>query len=60
VAALACLGFTNQEIANRLMVSINTVRTHMRNVLAKFEVKNRVRLRQKLAEWDFSAWTHWV
>jgi len=60
VAALACLGYTNQEIANRQGVSLNTVKTHMRNVLSKFEVRNRVKLRQKLAEWDFSAWAHWM
>ncbi len=60
VAALACLGYTNREIANRQGVSLNTVKTQMRNVLSKFEVRNRVKLRQKLAEWDFSAWAHWM
>ena len=60
VAALACLGYTNRQMANRFGVSLNTVKTHMRNVLAKFEVGNRVKLRQKLADWDFSAWAHWM
>jgi DNA-binding CsgD family transcriptional regulator len=60
VAALACLGYTNREMANRFGVSLNTVKTHMRNTLAKFEVGNRVKLRQKLADWDFSAWAHWM
>ena len=60
VAALACLGYTNREIANRQGVSLNTVKSQMRNVLSKFEVRNRVKLRQKLAGWDFSAWAHWM
>ena len=60
VAALACLGYSNHQIANRLGVSLNTIKTHMRNVLAKFEVRNRIKLRQKLAHWDFSAWAHWM
>jgi len=60
VAALACLGYTNQEIARRQGVSLNTVKTQMRNVLSKFEVRNRVKLRQKLTGWDFSAWAHWM
>lgn len=60
VAALACLGYTNQQIAVRLGVSLNTIKTHMRNVLSKFEVRNRVKLRQKLSDWDFSAWAHWM
>ena len=60
IAALACLGFTNREMAGRLRVSPNTIKTHMRNVLAKFEVSSKAKLRQKLAGWDFSAWSHWV
>ena len=60
VAALACLGMTNRQIANRLGVSLNTIKTHIRNVLAKFEVPNKSKLRQKLSGWDFSAWSHWL
>ncbi len=32
---------TNQEIAEALYVSINTVKTHVRNILLKLEAKNR-------------------
>ncbi len=56
VAALACLGYTNPEIANHLGVSTETIKTHMRNVLSKFEVPNRRFLQQRLGDWDFSAW----
>lgn len=56
VTALACLGHTNGQIAVRMGVTEAGVKFHLRNVYAKFQVKNRAKLRQKLAGWDFSAW----
>lgn len=56
VAALICLNMTNQEIAERLYVSPETVKTHIRNVLYKFNLHSKVDLRQMLSDWDFSAW----
>ena len=32
---------TNQEVAEAQYVSINTVKTHVRNILLKLEAKNR-------------------
>ena len=60
VTALACLGFTNRQMANKMRLSQNTIKTHMRNALSKFEVSSKTKLRQKLASWDFSAWSHWI
>ena len=37
-----CVGQTNQEIADELVVSINTVRTQVRSIYQKLNVKNRV------------------
>ena len=37
-----CAGQTNQEIANELIVSVNTVRTQVRSIYQKLNVKNRV------------------
>ncbi len=56
VAALICLNYTNREIAVRLRLSPETVKTHARNLLNKFHLRSRSQLRQALAEWDFSAW----
>jgi DNA-binding NarL/FixJ family response regulator len=55
-AALACLGFTNAEIADKMVISTNTVKTHIRSVLNKFNVNSKADLRAALASWDFKAW----
>lgn len=44
VLRLLVAGATNKEIARHLDVSVNTVKTHVRNVYAKLGVRNRGRL----------------
>lgn len=56
VVALACLGKTNRQIAARLYLSPETIKTHMRHSLRKFGVANKVELRALLADWDFGGW----
>lgn len=56
VTALTCLGLTNRQIAERLLLSPETVKTHIRNVLSKFEVNGKRELRHILAGWDFKGW----
>jgi DNA-binding CsgD family transcriptional regulator len=56
VAALACLNFTNRQIAARLGISPQTVKAHLRNLLDRFELHGKVELRQALEDWDFSEW----
>jgi DNA-binding NarL/FixJ family response regulator len=56
ITALVCLGYTNRQIATHLVLSYQTVKTHVRNVLYKFDLRSKAELRQTLAEWDFSAW----
>lgn len=56
IAALICLDYTSRQIANRLEISPQTVKTHVHNLLVKFNVRRRQELRQLLAGWDFSAW----
>jgi len=53
VAALACLGNTNAEIAEKLDISLETVKTHMKVILRKFKVRGRHQLRYILRKWDF-------
>lgn len=35
-------GLSNQQIADRLFVSVNTIKTHSSNLFDKLEVKNRI------------------
>ncbi|MFN2304870.1 MAG: response regulator transcription factor [Anaerolineales bacterium] len=56
VAALACLSFTNRQIAARLKLSPQTVKAHMRNLLHRFNLHSKAELRQALSDWDFSEW----
>lgn len=41
VLGLAAEGSTDKEIANSLCISLHTVKTHMRNILAKLQVSSR-------------------
>ncbi len=57
VLELVAQGLSNQEIADRLMISEWTVRTHVRNILGKLHLANRTQaalyaLREGLAELD--------
>jgi DNA-binding CsgD family transcriptional regulator len=56
VVALICLNMTNQEIAARLCLSPETIKTHIRNVCYKFNLHSKADLRYALSDWDFSAW----
>lgn len=42
VLGLVSQGLKNREIADQLFISENTVRTHLRNILEKLHVQNRV------------------
>jgi len=47
VARLAASGFTCKDIAERLFLSTNTVKTHLEHVYGKLGVKNRAQLSQR-------------
>lgn len=38
---LICLGLSNRDLATRLFLSINTIKTHLKNLYLKLEVRNR-------------------
>lgn len=41
ILLLIRLGKTNKQVADELGVSVNTVKTHMKNLFAKLKVHNR-------------------
>jgi DNA-binding CsgD family transcriptional regulator len=47
VLELIAQGFSNQEIANHLFVSLNTVKTHSSNLFLKLDVKRRTQAIEK-------------
>lgn len=56
IVALICLSYTNRQIADRLIISPETVKTHVANVLRKYGLSRRSDLRHYLDNWDFGAW----
>ena len=56
VAALMCGGLTNRQIAARLVVSSETIKTHVSHLLRKFGLRSRRELRARLKDWDLGEW----
>lgn len=52
VLELLAQGHSNQEIADRLFVSLNTVKTHTSNLFSKLGVSRRTQAIQKGKEWQ--------
>ncbi|MEQ8424819.1 MAG: LuxR C-terminal-related transcriptional regulator [Cyclobacteriaceae bacterium] len=50
VLELMAQGLANQEIADKLFVSLNTVKTHSSNIFTKLEVSRRTQAIQKARE----------
>ncbi len=50
VLELMALGNSNQEIADKLFVSLNTVKTHSSNLFVKLEAKRRTQAIQRAKE----------
>ncbi len=53
VATLVCKQLRTNQIAARLQIAPETVRSHVHNILTKLGLPNRVALRQLLGEPDF-------
>ena len=47
VLSLLAQGFSNQEIAAKLFVSLSTVKTHLQNLFEKLDVKRRIQAVEK-------------
>jgi ATP/maltotriose-dependent transcriptional regulator MalT len=50
VLELMAKGLTNQEIADKLFVSLNTVKTHTANLFIKLDAKRRTQAIQRAKE----------
>ncbi len=50
VLHLMAQGFSNQEIADKLFISLNTIKTHSANLFLKLEVKRRTQAVQRSKE----------
>ena len=50
VLELMAKGFSNQEIADKLFVSLNTIKTHSSNLFLKLEVSRRTQAIKKAKE----------
>ncbi|QFU24332.1 LuxR C-terminal-related transcriptional regulator [Shewanella eurypsychrophilus] len=44
VISLVCSGMSNEQVANKLNVSINTIKMHLQNIYKKAQIKNRGQL----------------
>lgn len=53
-ATYICQGLTNAEIALKLGISPETVKTHVHNVLTKFSLRNKHELQMALEGCDFN------
>jgi len=56
VARLISLGYTNRRIAATLVVSPETVKTHIRHALEKLGVRSKAELRLRLSEMGLRHW----
>jgi len=54
VMELLALGYSNKKIADKLSISINTVKTHLKSSYAKLGVSNRIQANLLFSQMNFS------
>jgi len=52
VLSLIAKGFSNQQISENLYISLNTVKTHIKNIFQKLEVEDRTQAAMKAVKED--------
>jgi LuxR family maltose regulon positive regulatory protein len=52
ILRLIAVGLSNQKIADTLVVSVNTVKTHVRRLYSKLSVNNRIQAVERARELD--------
>lgn len=50
IAQLAYHGMTNSQIAEKVFISVNTIKTHLKNIYLKLDAGTRLQVLQKLRE----------
>jgi DNA-binding NarL/FixJ family response regulator len=50
IAQLAYNGMTNSQIAEKIFISVNTIKTHLKNIYLKLDAGTRLQVLQKLRE----------
>ena len=53
VVSLVCKGYSSRQIAGLLVVSPETIKSHTRNALRKFKLRDKTQLRKVLTGWNF-------
>jgi DNA-binding NarL/FixJ family response regulator len=56
VVSLYCQGYGYRQIAERLVISPDTAKTHLRNSVHKFGFERREDMRAAMGDWDFTDW----
>ena len=56
VVFLVCEGYSNAEVGEKLGISPETVKIHLRRAMEKLELHNRYRLQEALEGFDFTPW----
>lgn len=56
VVALICLGYKNHQIAEILVIAPDTVKSHLRRIFIKFDLRSSKELRLALRNWEFREW----
>ena len=55
ILELLAIGWSNNVIANKLSISINTVKYHVKKIFTKLQAKNRIEALNKMYEAEHSS-----